>query len=134
MAPHLMIDHVSLGTNRFHEAIAFYQKCLSPLGYSLRHQTATEAAFGTGDAWDFWLYPVEGDEPVAGARGHVAIAAPSRGAVEQFVEEAAREGASVARPAGERPDISADYFGAVIRDLDGHTVEVVHWDASSTEG
>jgi catechol 2,3-dioxygenase-like lactoylglutathione lyase family enzyme len=122
-----MIDHVSLGTTRFDEAIAFYEKCFAVVGYSLRHREENEAAFGAGDQWDFWLYPVAGGESVVGARSHVAVAASSREEAERFVEVAVAAGAAVVRPAGERPDISPAYFGAVIRDLDGHTIEVVHW-------
>ena len=42
-----------------------------------------------------------------------------------FVAAAMALGASVVRPAGKRPDISPDYFGAIIDDPDGHRIEVV---------
>jgi len=127
MSAHTMIDHVSLGTRNFDKAIAFYSACFSPLGYRLEHQTPDEAAFGVDGKWDFWLYPVATGEQLVGHRSHVAVTAESREKVSQFFQVALREGAIQVRPVGERPDVSPDYFGTVIRDLDGHTVEVVHW-------
>jgi catechol 2,3-dioxygenase-like lactoylglutathione lyase family enzyme len=121
-----MIDHVSLGTRRFEDATAFYSACFAALGYRLEHKTHSEAAFGIDGKWDFWLYPVTTDEVVVGQRSHVAVTAGTREKVRQFLEVAIRAGATEVRPAGERPDISPDYFGTMIRDLDGHTVEVVH--------
>lgn len=122
-----MIDHVSLGTRMFDAAIAFYSKCFAPIGYSLRHRNDDEAAFGAGEKWNFWLYPVKDQDAIVGARSHVAVTAHSRDEVTKFLEVALSAGATTVRPAGERPDISPDYFGTVIRDLDGHTVEVVYW-------
>ena len=34
-----MIDHVSLGTNRYAQAVAFYQRVLEPLGLTLLRDT-----------------------------------------------------------------------------------------------
>ena len=64
---------------------------------------------------------------VVGQRSYAAVTADTREKVRLFLEVAIRAGATEVRPAGERPDISPDYFGTVIRDLAGHTVEVVHW-------
>jgi catechol 2,3-dioxygenase-like lactoylglutathione lyase family enzyme len=127
MHAHTMIDHVSLGTKRLAQAITFYETCLSGLGYGLLHQTEKEAAFGADGKWEFWLYSVAPEESVVGARSHVAIAADSCEKVVRFFEDAMRKAATVVRPPGGRPDIGPDYFGTVIRDLDGHTIEVVHW-------
>jgi catechol 2,3-dioxygenase-like lactoylglutathione lyase family enzyme len=122
-----MIDHVSLGTRKLEDATAFYAACFAALGYRLQHKTQDEAAFGVDGGRDFFLYPVSTGDSVVGQRSHVALAAASREEVRHFFEAAIREGATVVRPVGERPDISREYFGTVIRDLDGHTVEVVHW-------
>lgn len=127
MSGHVMIDHVSLGTRQFDKAITFYSACFAALGYRLEHQTKDEAAFGQNGMWDFWLYPVAGTEAIVGHRSHVAVTADSREKVRRFHETAMREGAIEVRPAGGRPEISPDYFGTVVRDPDGHTIEVVHW-------
>jgi predicted lactoylglutathione lyase len=46
---------------------------------------------------------------------------------ERISDEAIRKGASSVRSPGQRPDVSSDYFGTVVRDPDGHSLEVVHW-------
>jgi catechol 2,3-dioxygenase-like lactoylglutathione lyase family enzyme len=122
-----MIDHVSLGSRGFEEAIQFYSECFAPLGYQLSHRTPEEAAFGPEGNRIFWLYPVPSSETVVGARCHVAVNADTQEKILKFHQLALQRGATTVRAPGERPDISPDYFGTVIRDLDGHTIEVVHW-------
>ncbi|MGA7445195.1 MAG: VOC family protein [Terriglobales bacterium] len=122
-----MIDHISLGSRRFEEAIRFYSDCLLPLGYQLSHRTPEEAAFGPGKNRIFWLYPVPASEAVVGARTHIAMSADAQEAIVKFHDVALHLGAATVRAPGGRPDISLSYFGTVIRDLDGHTIEVVHW-------
>ena len=53
-----MIDHLSLGTHRYAEAVAFYERVLTPLGMRLQRDNGKEAGFGTDENWCFWLYPV----------------------------------------------------------------------------
>lgn len=122
-----MIDHVSLGSHRFQEAVRFYQECFLPLGYRLERHTPEEAAFGPDGKSVFFLYPVAPGDAVAGARCHVAVSAETREKILEFHRRAVQRGAATLRAPGGRPDISPDYFGTVIRDLDGHTIEVVHW-------
>jgi catechol 2,3-dioxygenase-like lactoylglutathione lyase family enzyme len=122
-----MIDHISLGSQKFEAAIQFYSDCLAPLGYQLEHRAPQEAAFGPRRKWAFFLYPVQTTEAVVGARSHVALSADSQDKIVKFHQLAVERGAITVRAPGGRPDISPDYFGAVIRDLDGHTIEVVHW-------
>ena len=76
-----MIDHVSLGTRRYAESVAFYSRVLAPLGMALLRDTGAEAAFGTPERWCFFLYPVPEDEPVTARGVHVALGAPDRIAV-----------------------------------------------------
>jgi catechol 2,3-dioxygenase-like lactoylglutathione lyase family enzyme len=122
-----MIDHISLGSRKFNDAVQFYSDCFLPLGYRLEHHTAEEAAFGPEGKWIFWLYPVAANESIVGARSHVAVSTDAREKVMKFHELAIEKGATTVRAPGGRPEISPDYFGTVVRDLDGHTIEVVHW-------
>jgi catechol 2,3-dioxygenase-like lactoylglutathione lyase family enzyme len=122
-----MLDHVSLGSRRFTEAIQFYSDCFGAIGYGLSHRTPDEAAFGPHGDKTFWLYPVVSTDAVVGERSHVAVSVDSREKIIKFHELALERGATTVRVPGKRPDISPDYFGTVIRDLDGHTIEVVHW-------
>lgn len=119
-----MIDHLSLGTHLYTEAVAFYARVLAPMGLTVQRNTGEEAAFGTPSQWDFFLYPAQPGQSVLGHRTHVAWRAPSRAAV-IAAHAAALEarGTDLFAPR-ERPDISPDYFGAMFCDLDGHRVEV----------
>ena len=120
-----MIDHVSVGTTRYAEAVAFYQHALAPLGMSLQRDTGSEAAFGTTAKWSFFLYPVAGDTTPTAPGMHVALAAPSRQIVAATHAAAIDANGRDLTSPRERPDISPTYFGAMFLDLDGHRVEVL---------
>lgn len=120
-----MIDHISLGTWRYGQAVAFYEQVLAPLGLALQRDTGKEAAFGTADRWSFFLYPAEPGEPVIGKGTHVAFGAGSRAEVTVAHAKAlAAAGADIFSPRP-RLDISPTYFGAMFKDLDGHSVEIL---------
>jgi catechol 2,3-dioxygenase-like lactoylglutathione lyase family enzyme len=119
-----VIDHVSLGTHRYAQAVAFYSQVLGPLDMALLRDTGAEASFGTAGLWSFFLYPAGADEPVTGKGMHLAFSAPSRAAVAAVHEAAlAAAGTDLFTPRL-RPDISTTYFGAMFLDLDGHRIEV----------
>ena len=120
-----MIDHVSLGTTRYAEAVAFYQRVLAPLGITLLRDTGAEASFGTQSHWGFFLYPVPTEEKVTARGTHLAFGAASRLEVAAVHEAAlAASGQDVFTPRA-RPDISPSYFGSIFLDLDGHRIEVL---------
>ncbi len=119
-----MIDHVSLGTTRYADSVAFYRRVLAPLGMALLRDTGSEAAFGTPEQWSFFLYPVPAGEAVTARGVHVALRAPSRAAVASTHEAALAGAAQDIFTPRTRPDISELYFGAMFHDLDGHRIEV----------
>jgi catechol 2,3-dioxygenase-like lactoylglutathione lyase family enzyme len=120
-----VIDHVSLGTTRYAEAVAFYQQALAPLGITLLRDTGAEASFGVPSHWSFFLYPVATDEKVTARGTHVAFAAASRAAVSMVYAAALAASATDVFTPRERPDISPTYFGAIFLDPDGHRIEVL---------
>ena len=120
-----MVEHVSLGTHRYAEAVAFYERALAPLGMALLRDTGAEAAFGTPSHWSFFLYPVAAEEQVVAKGTHVAFGALSRALVAQVHEAALGAGAQDIFTPRERPDISPTYYGAMFKDLDGHGLEVL---------
>lgn len=120
-----MIDHVSLGTRRYAESVAFYSRVLAPLGFELLRDTGSEAAFGTAERWCFFLYPVPDDEPVTARGAHIALGAPGRIAVAATHEAALAASARDIFSPRTRPDVSETYFGAMFHDLDGHRIEVL---------
>lgn len=119
-----MIDHVSLGTHHYAAAVAFFERSLAPLGLTLRRDTGQEAAFGRGDQWLFFLYPVPPQEPVLAKGTHVAFGATSRKAVRDVHASALAAAAEDIFTPRLRPDISPTYFGAMFHDLDHHRIEV----------
>ena len=120
-----MIDHVSLGTNRYAQAVAFYQRVLAPLGLTLLRDTGAEASFGIPSHWSFFLYPVPVEEGVTARGTHLAFGAASRAEVSAVHEAAMGASAKDVFTPRERPDISPTYFGAIFLDLDGHRIEVL---------
>ena len=119
-----MIDHVSLGTARYAEAVDFYRRVLAPLGYALQRDTGAEAAFGTAQSWPFFLYPVKTEGRIAAPGMHLAFGAASRAQVAAMHDAALAARAENLWAPRARPDISATYFGAMFTDLDGHRIEV----------
>ena len=120
-----MIDHVSLGTHRYAEAVAFYQRALAPLVLALQRDTGQEAAFGTAERWGFYLYPADPALPVTGKGTHLALAALSRDAVHQVHAAALAAGGETIFEPKERPDIAATCFGTMFTDRDGHRIELL---------
>ena len=120
-----MIAHVSLGTTRYPQAVSFYEQILAPLGLRLVRDTGKEAAFGTDSHWSFFLYPVAAEEQVASKGMHVAFEAPSQQLVGRVHEKALQLSAADVFSPRNRPDISVTYFGAMFKDLDGHSLEVL---------
>jgi catechol 2,3-dioxygenase-like lactoylglutathione lyase family enzyme len=120
-----MFDHLSVGVRDLEAARRFYGAFLSPLGSTLSSEKAGELGFGPGGETSlFFLYPVQGDQ-VGGLGTHIAFAADSRAAVDAAFAAAVAGGATVVRPAGEHPDISPTYYGAVVFDPDGNKLEIV---------
>jgi len=120
-----LIDHLSLGSTRYADAVAFYERVFAPLQSKLLRDTGREAAFGTPERWFFFLYPQAGDERVTAPGTHVALAATSRAQVQAAHAAALAAGGSDLFTPRERPDISPSYFGAMFNDLDGHRIEVL---------
>jgi catechol 2,3-dioxygenase-like lactoylglutathione lyase family enzyme len=120
-----LIDHVSLGTTRYPESVAFYRQVLAPLGLELLRDTGAEASFGTSSHWSFFLYPVPEGENVTARGTHVALGAASRAEVSAAHTAALAASAKDLSTPRERPDISSTYFGAMFLDLDGHRIEVL---------
>ncbi|HSP16681.1 MAG TPA: VOC family protein [Thermoanaerobaculia bacterium] len=118
-----MIDHLSLGTTDLSRSVEFYRRTFEPLGFALQHASEKEASFGPGTDRTFWLYPATSVQPIAGM--HVAFAGPTRSAVIEAHAAACASGGTTVREPGLRPDISADYFGAIVLDPDGHRLELL---------
>jgi len=124
-----MIDHVGFSVSDYERAKAFYLKALAPLGYAMVMEVPaeiTEAGFaaaglGKDGKPDFW-FAGEGklERPM-----HVAFVASDRASVDAFYREALAAGGKDNGAPGIRPHYHANYYGAFVRDPDGHNVEAV---------
>jgi len=117
-----MLDHVSLGVSNFARSKAFYEQALKPLGITaLMGDGRTFNGFGDTRPF-FWIGQAE---EAASERVHVAFTAESRAAVDAFYAAALAAGGLDNGPPGLRPQYHPSYYGAFVRDPDGHNVEAV---------
>jgi catechol 2,3-dioxygenase-like lactoylglutathione lyase family enzyme len=123
-----MIDHVSLGATDLLKARAFYDAALAPLGFRRVYDMDDASGYGASDGKPFfWIGgpPAPGQKMSPSPGTHIAFAAPDRAAVDKFYAAAIAAGGSDNGKPGPRPEYHADYYGAFVRDLDGHHVEAV---------
>lgn len=123
-----MIDHIGFSVSDYDRARAFYVQALAPLGYALVMEVTPEqtgggrgAGFGIDGRPDFWI----GDGGAADKPLHVAFVAKTRATVDAFYRAALAAGGRDNGAPGLRPHYDANYYGAFVRDLDGHNVEAV---------
>lgn len=126
-----IISHVSVGTNDFPRAVAFYDRVLAVLGCR-RIMAHGEEAMAYGKAFpEFWVHLPLNREPATVANGaHVGFFATSKEMVDQFHREALAAGAQDEGSPGPRPEYGEPYYGCFVRDLDGHKIEAAFWDMS----
>ncbi len=123
-----MMSHVSIGTNDFDRAVAFYDKALAPLGCKRLMEHPGAVAYGKVYP-EFWVQtPIDGKRASAGNGTHIGFNAPSRESVHAFYDAAIAAGGVSDGGPGRRPDYGEPYYGCFVRDLDGHKVEAAYWD------
>ena len=115
-----MIDHIGIAVSDFEKSVAFYTKALEPLGYTLVMTWQQNAGFGRAGKPDFWIGKGAPRDSI-----HVAFKAAGRAQVRAFYEAALAAGGKDNGAPGERPHYHEHYYGAFVKDLDGHNVEAV---------
>ncbi len=122
-----MIDHIGFPVSDYARAKAFYEKALAPLDYVLimevrqNEADAPAAGFGADGKPDFWIGGEGGiDKPL-----HVAIVAKTRAMVDAFHAAAIAAGGRDNGAPGLRAHYHPNYYGAFVRDPDGHNIEAV---------
>lgn len=123
-----MLDHIGFSVSNYARSKSFYVQALTPLGYMLVMEVASEhsggkshAGFGTEGRPRFWIG--EGS-PDKGSM-HIAFKANTRKAVEAFYEAALKAGGKDNGAPGFRPHYHENYYGAFVLDPDGHNIEAV---------
>ncbi|WP_107929256.1 VOC family protein [Neisseria animaloris] len=124
-----ILSHVSLGTNRFEEAVAFYDKVLATLGIWRVLDLSEHRAVAYGRAYpEFWIQAPCDGQPAQTANGvHIAFYAEIREEVDAFYQAALAAGAKDDGAPGPRPHYGKEYYGCFVRDLDGHKIEAMAW-------
>jgi catechol 2,3-dioxygenase-like lactoylglutathione lyase family enzyme len=128
-----MIDHIGITVSDFDKSKRFYSQALAPINYSLLMEFpaavtgyADVAGFGEAGKPDFWISRSEANKPPI----HVAFRVASRAMVDAFYAAAIAAGGTDNGPPGLRPHYHAHYYGAFVRDPDGHNVEAVCHEAA----
>lgn len=124
-----MIDHMGFPVSEYERSKTFYTRALAPLGYVLIKEVPAEhtgsgappAGFGRDGKPDFWI----GGEGSTGKPLHIAIAAEDRAAVDVFHRAALAAGGKDNGAPGVRRQYHPNYYGAFVRDFDGHKIEAV---------
>jgi len=123
-----ILSHVSLGTNDFDRAVAFYDQVLSTLGITRMMEHPGAIAYGKKYP-EFWVgVPFDDQTATVGNGTHIGFIAPSKEAVHAFYEAALAAGATGEGEPGGRPHYGEPYYGCFVRDLDGHKIEAAYWD------
>ena len=123
-----IMSHVSIGTNDFQRASAFYDAVLPTLGARRIMEHPGAVAWGKQFP-EFWLQvPIDGKRASVGNGTHIGFLASSKAAVQAFYEAAVKTGAKDDGPPGPRPEYGAPYYGCFVRDPDGHKIEAAFWD------
>ncbi|OGB20554.1 MAG: glyoxalase [Burkholderiales bacterium RIFCSPLOWO2_02_FULL_57_36] len=125
-----MISHVSIGTNDFDRALAFYDKVLATLDCKRLMEHPGAAAYGKVYP-EFWVQtPIDGYPASVGNGTHLGFIATTKQAVHAFYEAALAAGGTDNGPPGPRPHYGEPYYGCFVRDPDGHKVEAAYWDSA----
>lgn len=123
-----ILSHVSLGTNDFERAVAFYDNVLPTLGCKRIMAHPGAVAYGR-EYPEFWVQtPIDGRPASIGNGTHIGFFAPDKDAVLAFYEAALDAGAKGEGAPGPRPEYGEPYFGCFVRDPDGHKIEACYWD------
>jgi len=123
-----ILSHVSIGTNQFDKAVAFYDRVLATLGCKRILEHPGAVSWGR-EYPEFWVQtPIDGQPATVGNGTHFGFVAPDKQAVHAFYEAALAAGASPDGPPGPRPHYGEPYYGCFVRDLDGHKIEAAFWD------
>ena len=126
-----MMSHVSIGTNDFPKAVAFYDKVMATIGVKRVHEVDEVDAIAYGKVFpEFWVaIPHDGGKAEVANGVHFAFMAPSKEKVHDFWDAAISAGAEPDGEPGPRPHYGQPYYGCFVRDLDGHKIECMYWDA-----
>lgn len=125
MPPLPTLSHVSIGTNDFPRARAFYDAVLATLQITCLVDTEDGSGYGRQFP-EFWVgFPFDGGDASAGNGVHVCFNAHSAQEVQAFHARALELGAQDEGRPGLRREYGDNYYAAFVRDLEGNRIEAV---------
>lgn len=121
-----MLYNASICVQDVDRSARFYDSALAPLGYRRILDLGGEAvAFGDERA-EFWVQsPTFRQTDAVSQNVQYGFTAKSRTAVDNFYTAAVAAGSKVILAPGSYPQFHPDFYGTVVTDPDGNTVEVV---------
>lgn len=123
--PDSVLSHVSLGTNDYPRAKAFYDAVLATLQIRCVMDFPGMAGYGRKFP-EFWIQrPYDGQAAAVGNGTHIAFLANSVDEVKAFHATALRLGGRDDGAPGFRKEYADDYYAAFVRDPDGHKIEAM---------
>jgi catechol 2,3-dioxygenase-like lactoylglutathione lyase family enzyme len=124
-----MIDHVSIAVRDLAACGRFYEAVLAAIGCTKLVVRPTTIGFGKKYP-DFWLNERRAMTPADPDSGaHICLRAPSVEAVQAFHAAAVAGGGTSDGPPGPRPEYTAGYYAAFVRDPEGNKIEAVTFTA-----
>jgi catechol 2,3-dioxygenase-like lactoylglutathione lyase family enzyme len=123
-----MLDHIGLTVSDIPRAKAFFDAALAPLGiealvFVSPEQSGGGAHVGYGANGKAYFWIGEGERLTGNM--HVAFTANDRATVDAFYAAAMAAGGADNGAPGVRAYYHPNYYGAFVRDADGHNVEAV---------
>lgn len=124
-----IISHVSIGTNNYETAKAFYTHLLESVGFAVMMDMPEHKAICFGKQFpEFWVNQPLDNKPATPGNGvHVSFFVNSNELVNVFHKKALELGATDNGAPGPRQDYGQGYYGAFVIDLDGNKIEAMHW-------
>jgi catechol 2,3-dioxygenase-like lactoylglutathione lyase family enzyme len=123
-----VIDHIGISCADYARSQEFYDTVLGVLGFSRQLDVGRAIGYGRAGKPSFWISDGAGMGP--NREVHLAFEA----AVRAFHEAAVRLGAESLHAPRLWPEYHPGYFGAFVRDPDGHNAEAVCHRAAGSGG
>lgn len=125
-----MLSHVTIGTNDLARAGQFYDRVTATLGIGRVADEPANGLIGYAESPEstpqvYLMRPIDGRPATVGNGQTFAFLAKDRATVRAFHAAALAAGGVCEGPPGLRPHYHPDYYGAYVRDLDGHKIACV---------
>ncbi|WP_142846716.1 VOC family protein [Telmatospirillum sp. J64-1] len=122
-----MFSHITLGSNDLKRSRDFYDAVLPILGLSRRFYDEESgwviyAPPGETSGGFFVCRPIDGKPASVGNGTTIGLLAPDPETVNRFFDAAISAGGKAEGAPGTRPNYSPDFYGAYVRDPEGHKI------------